>query len=162
MNKKWRILILSILMSTLLSGCGSSDEKLDTYKANLDAFTEIIAQRSEAINNIDSSSENAVKDLLENLDAIERVFTSLAELEVPSQFSNAEELADDADNYMKEAVSLYHEAFESETYDEFAAEAALENYNRAMKRIQYIADILKGEIPEGDDVVVTTVDEETN
>lgn len=163
MKKKWFIFFLLMLTIFLLPGCGKKDEALDTYKANMDAFYEILVQRSDNINNIDTTeSDKAIEELLENLDALETLFDSLAELEVPSHFGSAEELADDAADYMKEAVALYHKAYEGdeEGIDQDAMDAAYENYTRAMKRIEYIADILKGEIPEGDDIIVTTVDED--
>lgn len=159
--KNNKILFFLLMLSVfLLSGCGKKDEKLDSYKANMDAFNEILAEKSNNINSIDVTSDTAVNDLLENLDALEILFHNLAELEVPSHFSSIEELADDAAKYMSEAVALYHKAYEGESYDDIAVEAALENYNRAMKRIEYISVILRGEIPEGEDVIVTTVEDD--
>ena len=79
----------------------------------------------------------------------------MAQLEVPEQFSAAESLADEADENMKEAVALFHQAYEGETYDEALGQAALEYYERTNVRIQYIITILHGEIPEGEGVTYT-------
>ena len=56
---------------------------------------------------------------------------------------------------MKEAVALYHTAYEGETYDEGSAQAAREYYDRTNIRLQYIITILHGEIPEGEGVTYT-------
>ena len=56
---------------------------------------------------------------------------------------------------MKEAVALFHTAYDGETYDEGSEQAALEYYNRTNIRIQYIITILHGEIPEGEGVTYT-------
>ncbi len=74
---------------------------------------------------------------------------------MPEQFSAVESLADEADENMKEAVALFHTAYDGETYDEGSEQAALEYYNRTNIRIQYIITILHGEIPEGEGVTYT-------
>ena len=56
---------------------------------------------------------------------------------------------------MKEAVALFHSAYEGDTYDEALGQAALEYYERTNIRIQYIITILHGEIPEGEGVTYT-------
>ena len=52
---------------------------------------------------------------------------------------------------MTNAVSFYHDAYDTGIYDKEAADIAYEYYTRAMTRIQYIGYILVGEIPEGND-----------
>lgn len=79
----------------------------------------------------------------------------MAGLEVPDRFSAVDSLADEADENMKQAVSLYHQAYEAEVFDEGRAQAAREYYDRANVRIQYIISILHGEIPEGEGVTYT-------
>ena len=80
-------------------------------------------------------------------------FEKLAELEVPEEFISIEELADDASDYMNEAVRLYSEAYEEDYVSDSLIQAAIENYDSAMKRINYIAILLQGEIPEGATIV---------
>ncbi|MDE6700748.1 MAG: hypothetical protein K2K10_07025, partial [Acetatifactor sp.] len=70
-----------------------------------------------------------------------------AELDFPEEYESLESLADEAGNYMKEAVNSYHEAYEGETYDENTAAYARENSARALKRVQIILSILRGEDP---------------
>ena len=56
---------------------------------------------------------------------------------------------------MKEAVALFHAAYEGDTFDEPSEQAAREYYDRTNIRLQYIITILHGEIPEGEGVTYT-------
>ena len=138
-----------------LTGCGKQDEALAAYQEDMNAFFYQIASFNDGMNAIDASTPDAKNQLLGYLDQLQAEMTWMAELEVPNQFSAVESLADEADDNMKQAVSLYHQAFESEPYDENAAQAAREYYDRANVRIQYIITILHGEIPDGDGVTYT-------
>lgn len=138
----------------MLTACGN-DEALTTYQEDMTAFFEHIAVYNDGMNSIDASSEDAKQQLLGYLDQLESEITWMAELEVPEQFSAVDSLADEADENMKQAVELYHQAYEGDEYDEAVAEAAREYYDRANIRIQYIITILHGEIPEGDGVTYT-------
>lgn len=131
----------------LLTGCGNNTE-LDTYKANMNQFFENMKVYDSAINAIDPESETAVTDLLTLLDSMDTSFSQMASLEVPEGFPGVDELADEASEYMTEAVSYYHQAFEGESYNAALADAAKQNYDRANLRIQYILSILHGDIPE--------------
>lgn len=66
-----------------------------------------------------------------------------------------ESLADEADENMKEAVALFHTAYEGEAFDAASEQAAREYYERTNVRLQYIITILHGEIPEGEGVTYT-------
>lgn len=153
-----RFLLPVLLMMTLAliqTGCGK-DKKLETFKEDMNNFSAAVLEKGGQIDSIDVNSEDAVNEFLSLLDEINAEFTSLGNLEVPKQFENVEDLADDAASYMNEAVTLYHEAFESDVYDEDVELAARENYTRAMKRVSYIADILRGEIPEDANITIIT------
>ncbi|MDD3660913.1 MAG: hypothetical protein PHT89_09355 [Lachnospiraceae bacterium] len=157
MNKK--ILIPFLLAGCLfsLTGCGK-DQSLETYKENMTVFCDNIIAQNEVINSIDPASETATEDLLNSLDTIEAEFTTLADMEVPEQFSAIESLADEAGAYMTEAVSLYHEAFGAEVYDDIKAQLAAQSYQRAIKRVQYIGDIMMGQLPDDENVEITYED----
>lgn len=150
------ILFISILF--LLTGCGKEDEALNTYKENITAFCESITAQNDTINAIDPNSDTAVDELLAALDRLNEEFTTLADMDVPDEFSAVETLADEAGNYMNEAVSMYHDVFAADVIDIDTLEIANENYHRSMKRIQYIGDILMGQLPDGDDVSITYED----
>lgn len=151
--KKALLSLLGIVLLFTLSGCGESKE-LKEYEEKMSLFTEELETSAENLSSIDPNEEGAVETMLLNLDNMNDSFQYLAEIPVPSKFSAVEALADDAANYMSEAVSLYHEAYDGEEFLEGSAKLAKENYNRAMKRISYISALLQGQMPEGDGVTV--------
>ncbi len=152
--RKFAILCFSLLCTAMLAACGE-DETLTVYQNDMNTFFEHIATFNDNMNSIDASSEDAADQLLSYLDQLQAEFTWMAGLEVPDRFSAVDSLADEADENMKQAVSLYHQAYEAEVFDEALAQAAREYYDRANVRIQYIISILHGEIPEGEGVTYT-------
>lgn len=161
MKYKLTVSVLALLTCCTLAGCGN-EEALDTYKEDMTAFCDNITAENDVIDSIDPTTETAAADLLQSLDKIEQDFITLADMNVPTQFSAVESLADEASAYMTEAVGLYHQAFDgepiSEDYDNLML-LANESYGRAMKRVQYIGDILMGQVPDGDNVQVHYKDE---
>jgi len=155
LNMNFRIPFLIALLSMLcITGCGKNAE-LEKYNEEMTAFTECISDIKLRMDDIDTNSEDAISDLLECLDELEVQFGALAAIEVPKDFAGIESLADEAGSYMTEAVSLYHEVFESSEYDQATADVAEENYDRAMMRLAYISALLQGELPEGDNIIIT-------
>lgn len=148
------ILCVVLLCGLWLSGCGE-DETLTAYQEDMNTFFEHIADFNDGMNSIDASADDATQQLLSYLDQLQAEIAWMAELETPDQFSAADSLADEADENMRQAVELYHRAYESDVYDEAAAQAAREYYDRANLRIQYIIMILHGEIPEGEGITYT-------
>lgn len=151
-------LFLILFVSFLLTGCGK-DKNLEVYREAMHTFYDDMVAKTEAIDLIDPSSDTAVDDFLSGLDDLDALFVSLAEMEVPKEFSGAADLADEASENMSQAVALYHNAFEGEEFDSYTAEAAMAYYERAMKRVEYIGDILSGEIPDDANVTVITEEE---
>ncbi|MDE7429003.1 MAG: hypothetical protein K2N00_07015 [Lachnospiraceae bacterium] len=151
--KKYKIMGICLFLIFLLTACGE-DEALTAYQEDMNTFFEKAAQCNENMNAIDRNSDNAVTELLGYLDEFAEDIEWMAELEVPEQFSAVESLADEADENMKEAMTLFHAAYDGD-YDEASAHAALEYYDRVNIRIQYIIVILHGEIPEGENVTYT-------
>jgi len=145
---------LSASILFLVTGCGKEDEALNEYKENMMSFCEDITTQDASINAIDPESETAVGELLENLDQLNTAFSSLADMTVPDEFSAVETLADEAADYMNEAVSMYHDVFSAPELDQDSLAIANENYSRSIKRIQYIGDILMGQLPDGEDVSI--------
>lgn len=139
--------LLPLLIPALFVGCGT-DEELEQYKINMETFYEDLSEYDARINSIDAASETAVAELLAALDGLEERFAWMASLAVPEEFAVVESLALQADEYMGNAVDLYHQAYESEPFDNAAAQAAHTCYERANKRMVYILAILHGELPE--------------
>lgn len=130
-----------------LTGCGGKDAKIENYKANMNQFFENIRIFDSSINAIDPNSETATTELLSLLDSMNTSFSQMASLEVPESFPGVEDLAVQASEYMSEAVSFYHQAYDGE-YDATLEDVARQNYERANLRLQYIVSILHGDIPE--------------
>lgn len=151
---KYRMILVTLLLAFLLAACGENEE-LTAYQEDMNTFFERAAEYNDKMNAIDRESDTAVIELLGYLDAFAEDIQWMAELTVPEQFSAVESLADEADENMKEAVALFHAAYDGETYDEASEQAALEYYDRTNIRIQYIITILHGEIPEGEGVTYT-------
>ncbi|NLL75976.1 MAG: hypothetical protein GX235_01825 [Clostridiales bacterium] len=151
MNKKLIYIFLFTLFTFWFSGCGD-DKELEEYKNNMDTFYSDISEYDNIINSIDANAETSVQELLSALDGIEGRFAWMASLTVPEEFSSIETLSAEASEYMTNAVSLYHQAFESETFDSDSAESAKAYYDRANQNVQYILSILHGDVPDGDDI----------
>ena len=152
MFKRYILLYCLFLCMILFTGCGEKEE-LTVFKENISSFYEEVSMIESNIASVDESSEDAVATLLIYLEQMSLQFQQLAEMEVPQEFISVEALADDAFDYMKEAVRLYEEAYEEDYISDPLIQAATENYTSAMKRIYYIAVLLQGEIPEGATIV---------
>lgn len=142
-----RFLFPVLLLTLFLTGCGK-DKAVETYRANMTQFFENVQTINDAINQLDPNDENVGDQLLPLLDSLDKSFSQMASLEVPDGFPGVKDLATDASKYMTEAVSYYHQAYSGEEYDKTSADIAYQNYQFANKRLQYIVQILHGDIPE--------------
>ena len=152
MFKRVILIVCLVFSMTFLAGCGEKED-LSVFKENISGFYEEVSVIESNIASIDETSEDAVTTLLIYLEQMSQQFQQLSEMEIPEEFVSIEDLADDAYDYMKEAVRLYEEAYEEDYISDPLIQAATENYASAMKRINYIAVLLQGEIPEGATVV---------
>lgn len=159
--KKVVFVITVFLLFTALTGCGKTDKELEQYKADMTAFTETINDLVISIDNIDLNSDTRTEELLGYLDEMNAAFMEMGELEVPEQFANIEELADEASANLSQSVALYHQAFDNEDdYEPQLIDAALEYYSRAFKRLDYIGTILQGGLPEDESITIIHEGEE--
>ena len=151
MIKKLSALLLSGLFICSLTACGSNPE-LTKFKNEMDSFCTSISEIDSAINSVDPEAEDAVEEVLLLLDKLEDEFNKFAEFDFPEEYDYLEELADESGEYMAEAVEHYHEAYSNNSYNEYLAEYAQENYSRAYKRVQIIISFLHGEEPTDADL----------
>ena len=155
---KFVTLCMALLCGLWLTGCGENAE-LAAYQEDMNTFFEHIAEINDGMNAIasDASTDSATKQkmLLSYLDQLQEEIAWMAELETPDQFSAVDGLADEADENMRQAVALYHNAYEAEEFDEVTAQVAKQYYERANLRIQYIIMILHGQIPQGEGITYT-------
>lgn len=142
-----RLLFPLLFLILFLTGCGK-DKAVETYRTNMTQFFENVQTINDAINQLDPNDENIGDQLLPLLDSLDKSFSQMASLEVPDGFPGVKDLATDASKYMTEAVSYYHQAYNGEEYDKTSADIAYQNYQFANKRLQYIVQILHGDIPE--------------
>lgn len=153
-----KILTLLIISTLFCVGCGRST--VSTFKADMEKFLVDLTKIDTQMNAIDPDSTNAVKEMLECIDALDKGFADLANINVPTEFSAIESLADEASEYMSMALENYNTAFATEDYyDESYGTVAAEYFARAMKRKEYIAIILQGGTPEGEGVSISYDDE---
>ena len=155
--RKLSFFLICLLLISTLSGCGK-DESLTQFETDMNQFKENIKKISEEMDAIDPTSDTASQDLLACLTKMNEEFQFLANISVPAKFSNIEQLADDASSYMQASLELYTQAYANDTYDENLAATASENYSRAMKRVQYISELLQGKVPDGTEVSITEED----
>lgn len=156
MKNKVRMLFTAVLATIMLSACGT-DPELAQFHKSIDDFCTKVSEIDTSINSIDPDSDQAVDELLANLDELDIVFQSFAKLDFPEEFDYLEDTAREASEYMTIAVESYHEAYSNHSYNEYTAEYAKGNYSRAYKRIQIIISFLHGETP--DDVDLAMEDE---
>lgn len=158
MNRRKGLALAGLLSLLFLSGCGEKKE-LTEFKENMTTFYTEITTIGASMKEITPDSEGAVASLLEHLDSMNTQFQFLSEIQVPDEFTSIEDLADDAAEHMTEAVNYYRQAYEGEAFNVNLADAASQHYESAMKRVNYIAALLQGEIPEGANIVVTEGDD---
>lgn len=150
---KIKHMIPGMLIMILLTGCGKDPELLK-FKTEIDDFCTSISELDTSINNIDVQSDNYTTELLGYLDELNTEFQQFAQVDFPKEFDYLENLADEAGDYMNEAVENYHQAYGSGSYSKATADYALQNYSRAYKRIQIIITFLHGDQPEDVDLNV--------
>lgn len=163
LNKRFLPYILSVLLTAfLLTGCGKNDgtNELNSYQASMNTFCDNISYMNDQINALDGTGASDVKTLLKHLDTLDDQFSQMADLNVPDEFATIDSLADEASENMSMAVSYYHEAYDSDTFNQNYADAAYEYYTRANVRLGYILQILHGEEIVDEHVKYIT-DEET-
>lgn len=158
MKTKLLLLLVTAVFSFTFTGCGENPET-DRFENDINAFCDQVAEIDAGINNIDSQSETASDELLIYLDQLDQTFRALSEISIPKEYSYMEQLTSEASYYMTIAVEAYHEAFEGDTFDEYTAEYARENYERAYKRITVLLQLLRGEEVTGANLVIETVSE---
>lgn len=146
MKNKALHIFAAFLAAMLLTACGE-DPELTQFRKSMDDFCIKISQIDTSINSINAQSENAVSDLLAYLDELDLIFQAFATLDFPDKFDYLEDLAKESSTYMTEAVKSYHDAYSNNSYNEYIAEYARQNYSRAYKRVQIIISFLHGEEP---------------
>jgi len=152
---------LLFLSALLLTGCAQKeDTEMLAFKDEINEFCDKIVEIDASINEITNESadgeglESAKRELLSCLDDLKDEFSVFASLDFPEEFDYLESIADEASTYMTEAVKSYHEAYKDNSYNEYTADYAGQNYSRAYKRVQIILDFLQGKTPEDENLTI--------
>ena len=156
MKTKLLLLLSSTLFCFILTGCGK-EPTVNKFQQDIDTFCSQVAEIDAGINRINAQSETASEELLFYLDQLDQAFKALSEISIPEEYSYMEQLTSEASEYMTIAVEAYHEAFGGDSYNEYTAEYARENYERAYKRITVLIQLLNGEEVTG--ATIETVSE---
>ncbi len=142
-------IVLLTLICILLCGCGQSPAVNTKFETDINTFCTNVSDIDLAINKITSQTvdekglETATAELLSYLDLLNDEFKKLASIDFPEEYDYLEAVADEASDYMAEAVKSYHTTYE-DNYTESMEAYAKENYSRAYKRLQYILNTLNG------------------
>ncbi|MBR5970932.1 MAG: hypothetical protein IK016_11410 [Lachnospiraceae bacterium] len=154
-QKTKRLFPLLILM-LLLTACRQEGvERLEQYHADMSSFFNNISAYHNSINAIEQGADaaEASAELLRLMDGLQQEFSSLRNVPIPSEYTAIADLMLDAADSMEEAARLYHEAYD-EDYRPVKAEQARIYYNRANRCIQVILQVLRGEEPYGEDLII--------
>ncbi len=154
--KRYSALMISVLLMCMLFGCGKkSSEELSAYKENMTDFYNKLSYYNTEINTIDPEAEDAPAQLLLLMDQMNEAYKQMAEYKVPEEFESIADISREAAEYMQSANEYYHLAYDGE-FNEDNEDLARQYYERANSRVKVMLQVLHGEIPEGDNVIVTT------
>ncbi len=139
--------VLFLLICVLLCGCGKAPKGNTLFIDEMNSFCTNISDIDSSINKItnitadEAGLKTATTELLYYLDMLDDQFKKFSNIDFPAEYDSLESIADEASEYMSEAVRSYHIVYE-ENYSESMEEYANENYSRAYKRVQHIINII--------------------
>lgn len=153
MRKKLLLLTSIFVFAFSLTACSAAPEEVDSeYKNSMENFFQGVSTLNDQINALNPDDPDSVSDLFMYLNELEEQFKYFADIDVPEEYQVTESLADEAYDYMKEANNYFSQSFSDNSFNEYTLEAAMECYSRANKRMQYVIDIIHGEMPEDENV----------
>ena len=150
------ILLLLLLCASFLTSCRTEQvARLEQYHTDMERFFDNISAYHNSINAIEETAEarEASEEFLRLLDGLQQEFSSLRNVPIPDEYASIADLMLDAADSMEEAARLYHEAYDG-AFREAKAEQARIYYNRANRCVQVIRQVLRGEAPVGEDLII--------
>ena len=151
---------LFVLTALLLTGCAKQTSNNSIFETDINTFCDNIVKIDASINKItnvtadEENLANAKENLLKCLDQLNDQFRMFANMDFPEEYDYLEDMADEASEYMIEAVETYHTMYEDDGYNVNLEEYADENYARAYKRVRIITALLRGETPNEEGLTV--------
>lgn len=131
--------LAGILAAILLTGCAAgsqSTEALRSYRTEMEGLFSDLENVQSTIDGIDASADNADELLVQAIDEMSAACSKAAAAEAPAGYEVVQERAEHAAAMMGQASSEFHTAFEAETMDQDAYDAAMEYYKSACSDIQ--------------------------
>lgn len=136
------LMLLALTGLTACSMTGQADE-LRSYRTQMETFFSELELADTAIASIDASMDTAEDDLLTQVDSIAVSCAAIADVEPPSGYEQVQDKAEHAAAMMGQASSGFHDAFESDSLDQDAYDAAMEYYRSAGNDIQEMIRMLQ-------------------
>ena len=156
-----RAALLLLISSLILSGCGQKKPVNNQFENEINAFCDRIVEIDSSINKISNKTgdeaglEVAKEELLNCLSSLKDEFKKFANMDFPQEYDYLEQMADEAGDYMTEAVNTYDSMYGTDNgYNVNLEEYADENYARAYKRVRIITALLRGETPDEEGLII--------
>ena len=137
---------LGIAVCMLLTGCGRNKEELEAltaYTEEMSDFCDAIAVYQNEMDSLDVKEENAQEQLFSILDKMTEAAAKAAEAEAPTGYEEAGDLCRNVSDSLCQAEEEYHTAFDSESVDQTALDAANEAYKSAGESIRLVLAALQ-------------------
>ena len=152
---------LILATSFLLTGCAQKDTKNVQFEKDMNTFCDNLVAIDASINEISNETGDeeglaaAKEELLDCLAGLNDEFRKFANMDFPEEYDYLEQMADEAGNYMTEAVNTYKKMYgTADGYNVNLEEYAAENYERAYKRVRIITALLRGETPNEEGLTI--------
>ena len=133
--------LLCLFMALCFAGCKKNDPQ--SYIDAVAEFNGKLATYDAKINNINTKDPQCDTELLKLLEELEGEFKKFAEAEPPKGYSGAKLHAQNASDYMSQAVAYYRTAFEKEEIDQIALSSARVQYENAFIEIKNVGVALQ-------------------
>ncbi|MCR5477186.1 MAG: hypothetical protein K6E92_06160 [Lachnospiraceae bacterium] len=141
-------LVICLLTLGGVSACGAGgkedhpDPQEVKLRQELASFCEEMEEMDAQFRGLTVESEADLPALSEKLGDLQTLFSDLREMEFPESYADLGDTADEAAAYMDTAAEAFREVFFGESMQEAYVQAkydyAMENYDRAFKRVRAI------------------------
>ena len=111
---------------------------VEEYTQAANEFYTKVQNYNTVINAIDPKSQDACKDMLKQLDSLNKDMQDFAALNPPAEVPDAKSHAENAAKLMDEAVKSFHMALDGDEIDETALADANFNYGNAVIEIKNV------------------------
>ncbi|MBR6094234.1 MAG: hypothetical protein IKP92_04325 [Lachnospiraceae bacterium] len=135
---KITVIICAFVLMLPLFACKKGKMTVEDYTVKANEFYTKVQDYDTAINNIDPKNADACKEMLKQLDALDKDVQAFAKITPPEEVPDARAHAENAAKLMSEAVASFHKALDGDTIDETALADANFNYGNAVIEIKNV------------------------